>query len=175
MTTKPSTTPRSALHARWAALGPRERLGVGAAALVVLAAVLWTFALAPALAVWREAPARQAALDARAQRMQALAAEAQALRQQPKASREQALRALQQLVQAHAAAVQLSVVDDRATLTLRGLDAAALADLLARARMDARALPVQAQLTRATTAGEPPAPAAPARWNGTLVLSLPAP
>ena len=173
--TKPSTTPWSALQARWGTLRPRERLGVGAAALAVLAAVLWTFALAPALSVWREAPARHAALDERAQRMQALAAEVQALRQQPKASREEALRALQQLVQAHAATVQLSMVDDRATLTLRGLDAATLADLLARSRMDARALPVQAQLTRATPAGEPGAQAAPVRWNGTLVLSLPAP
>lgn len=164
--TKPATVPLWAtLQARWAALRPRERLGLGAAALVLLAAVLWRFALAPALSVWRETPARQAALDERAQRMQTLAAEAQALRQQPKAARAEALRALQQLVQAHAAAVQLSVVDDRATLTLRGLDAADLADLLARSRMDARALPVQAQLTRAV----------PARWSGTLVLSLPAP
>lgn len=173
--TKASMTPWSALQARWAALQGRERLGVGAAVLAVLVFLLWTYALAPALAVWREAPARHAALDERALRMQALAAEAQALRQQPKASREEALRALQQLVLAHAAAVQLSVVDDRATLTLRGLDAAALAELLARTRMDARALLVQAQLTRAPAAAEALAQGAGARWNGTLVLSLPAP
>ena len=79
-------------------------------------------------------------------------------------------------------AAQLNVVGDRATITLKGASADALAQWLAQARSNARATPVEARLTRSATAAAPagqtpvtlgrPVVAMP-RWDGTLVLALP--
>ena len=78
--TAPSSPPRTAaLAARWQALAPREQTLVLAAGGLVLLALLWWLALAPALQTLRTAPARHAALDQQVQRMQPLQAEAQQL------------------------------------------------------------------------------------------------
>src|SRR3989344_959783 len=79
---------------------------------------------------------------------------------------------------------QLNVVGARATVTLKGAPADALAQWLAQARSNARAAPVEARLTRsAAPAGSAPNAPAPVklgnaatampRWDGTLVLALP--
>ena len=76
---------------------------------------------------------------------------------------------------------QLNVVGDRVTVVLKGAPADGLAQWLAQARSNAHASPVEARLVRSAAA---PAPAAAAtlgaapsgapRWDGTLVLALPA-
>jgi general secretion pathway protein M len=60
------------------------------------------------------------------------------------------------------AAAQLVIVGERATLTLKGISAEALAQSLVQARLNARTLPVEAHLVR-NVAGT---------WDGTLVLTL---
>ena len=51
------------LQTRWAALQPREKTLVLASAVLVLAALLWWLALAPALKTLRAAPQQHQALE----------------------------------------------------------------------------------------------------------------
>ena len=180
-----ATTSSTALRARWQALAPREQTLVLAAAGVVGLALLWWVALAPALSTLRTAAPRHAELDAQLQRMQSLQAEAQQLQSAPRAARGDTAAALRAaLTQRLGNTAQLSMVGDRATVTLKGAPADALAQWLAQARSNARAAPIEARLTRSApapaprtanapaTLGSPAAPAMP-RWDGTLVLALP--
>lgn len=176
-------TMNTPLPARWKALAPREQNLILAAGTVVALALLWWLALAPALNTLRTAPARHAALDAQLQRMQNLQAEALQLQAAPRSAPGDAVSSLRNsLTQRLGATAQLSLVGDRATITLQGAPADALAQWLAQARSNALAVPVEARLTRSaaaatptptTTLGNAPAAAAP-RWDGSLVLALPA-
>ena len=165
-----TTAWQEALRARWNLLAARERAGVGMAIALVVLALLWWVALGPAFATLRSAETQHRALDAQLQTMRSLQTEAMALQGQPKLSYDEALRALDASVrQRLGSTAQLSVAGERATLTLKGADPDALARWLTQARVNARALPAEARLTR--SAG---APTAPARWDGSLVLTLPA-
>jgi general secretion pathway protein M len=155
------------LAQRWQALAPREQTLIGAAAAVVVLALLWWVALAPALGVLKTANAQRSALDAQLQQMQALQAQANALQGQAKMNLPDAARALEASVkQRLGAAAQLSVAGSQATLTLKNAPADALAQWLGQARTTAKAVPSQARL-RVNTSN-------PSAWDGTLVLSLPA-
>ncbi|RRD57758.1 type II secretion system protein M [Comamonadaceae bacterium OH2545_COT-014] len=159
------------LSAAWARLDRRERRLTGLAAATVALALLWWLALAPALGTLRQARTERPQLEARWQHMQTLKAEADSLKALPGIRRSEAQRALQDsVVAALGASAQLSVTGDRANLVLKGAPAGALAQWLQDARVNARALPVQARLTR--TPGH--APGASAAWDGTLTLALPA-
>ena len=161
------------LQTRWRALGQREQTLVRRAAMLVGLALLWWVLVAPALRTLQQADAQQRSLVGQLQRMQSLQAQAQALQSQPRISHDDALRALQASVkQGLGSSAQLNVVGDRATVTLRNAPADALAQWLAQARVNARALPSEARLVRNTA--NPADPADPAAWDGTLVLSLPA-
>lgn len=158
------------LRAHWQSLAPREQNLVRAAAALVALALLWWLALAPALQTLRTAPARHSALDAQLQHLQALQAEARQLQGAPRANPDNALRALQTSVTENlGAGARLNVAGDRATLTLQNTPAQALAPWLAQARSNAKSVPQEAHLVRSNDSGA----AAPARWNGTLVLALP--
>jgi len=134
---------------------------------------------------WK-ALARPAALDAQRQRMQSLQAEAQQLRATPATSPGDAVGALRTaLTQRLGNTAQLNVAGDRATVALKGASADALAQWLAQARSNARATPLEARLTRsaapaaAAPTGNAPVtlgstPVAMPRWDGTVVLALPA-
>ncbi|MDO5692499.1 MAG: type II secretion system protein GspM [Pseudomonadota bacterium] len=156
--------------AAWARLDARERRLVALAATVVGLALLWWVGLAPALRTLREAGPQRQALQAQAQQMQQLKTEAEALKALPRMSRDEALRALEASVKQRLRDTgQLSVVGDRANVVLKQTPADALAQWLADARMNARATPVDARLTR----GAGTAPGAPVLWSGSLSLSLP--
>ena len=159
--------------AHWSALAPRERnLALGAAA-VVAAALLWWVGVGPAFGTLRSAQAQQQSLEAQLQRMKSLQAEAQALQSQPRLGHDDAVRALEASVRERlGAGAQLSVTGERASVTLRGTPADVLAAWLTQARINARAVPAEAHLTRSP--GAPAAGAALAAWDGTLVLGLPA-
>lgn len=160
----------AALRAAWAGLAARERRLVGLAAALVGLALLWWLALAPALATLRQAEVQRPLLDAQWQRMQALQAEAAALKASPRMGQDEALRALEALVkQRLGTTAQLSVVGDRANLTLKNTPAADLAGWLAEARLQARAVPLEARLTRAPGV----AAGSTAQWSGSLSLGLP--
>lgn len=171
-----------ALRARWQALAPREQTLVLAGGGLVAFALLWWLAVAPALSTLRTAPARHAELDAQLQRMQGLRAEALQLQSAPRNARGDSVGALRTaLNQRLGNTAQLSVVGDRATVTLKGAPADALAQWLAQARSNARAAPVEVRLARsavpANAAPNAPVLGKPAtaipRWDGTLVLALP--
>jgi general secretion pathway protein M len=162
---------RAALATRWNLLAPRERALVGMAVALLGAALLWWVLLGPALTTLRGAEAQHQALDAQLQAMRRLQSEAMALQNQPKISYDESLRALEASVrQRLGSTAQLSVAGERATLNLKGASPEALARWLTQARVNARALPAEARLTRTSAS----TPAAPERWDGSLVLTLPA-
>jgi general secretion pathway protein M len=150
-----------------AGLQPRERRAVTLALWVVGLGLLWWIAIAPAWSTLSQAPARQARLDAQLSQMRGMAASAQALRganAQPP-SRDTVLRALDQATGELGASGQISVLGERATLTLNNATPEALAQWLQQVRINARLVPVEAKLNR-------PASGAPA-WSGTLMVSGP--
>ncbi len=63
-----------ALRQAWSRLAERERRLVALALAVVLAGLLWSLGMAPALGILRTAPARLAELDRQLQSMQSLQA-----------------------------------------------------------------------------------------------------
>jgi len=177
------------LKARWATLEARERRMVYAAAALVALALLWWIALAPALRTLSAAPAEHARLDAQLQQMATLQARAKALQSQPRLNRDDALRALETSVReglgTSNAQLMASGGDGAATVSLRGAPAPTVAQWLGQARGNAHAVPREVHLTRApasTSASPPPSsPAAkdapktpPVRWDGTVVMALPA-
>ena len=174
------------LQARWDALAGRERLLVLLAAAVVVLAALWWLALAPALATLRAADAQHRLLDAQLQQMRSLQAQATALQAQPRLGGDDAQRTLDALLkQKLGASAQMSVIGDRASVTLKGASADALAQWLTQARINARAVPAEVRLVRGTSPGTATGPGAGAGagaatsggnavWDGTLVLNLPA-
>jgi general secretion pathway protein M len=160
----------NALQTRWAALGAREQRLVIIASVLVCAALLWWVALAPALQTVRLAPAQHAQMDSQLQTMRAMAAEATALRAQRSLSYEESLRNLESSVkQTLGSSATLSVSDTRASLTLKGVNANALAQWLSQARVNARVVPSEARLQRSQAS----TPTNNATWDGTLVLALP--
>jgi general secretion pathway protein M len=132
----------------WRARAPRERLILGAALLAVGAAIVWFIAVQPALVTLREAPAQIDRLDAQLQQMQRLAAESKTLQNPAQISPQQAAAALKAATDQLGEAAQLSVVGDRATLTLKGVSGPALRGWLNEARSAAHARAVEAQLVR---------------------------
>lgn len=154
----------AALRTRWQALPGREKTLVGAAAALVATALVWWVALGPALGVLRSANEQHRALDMQLQRMRGLQQQAQALQAQPKQNHDEALRRLELSVrQKLGTTARTTVVGDRVSVTLTGTPPEVLAQWITQARVDARALPSEARLTR-NAAG---------LWEGTLVLSLP--
>jgi general secretion pathway protein M len=152
------------LRARWNALAAREKVMVAAATAVVTVALVWMIAFQPALSVLRTSEAQHRALDAQLQQMLTLQQQARALIAQPKIGHEEALRLLElSMRQRLGTTGRLAVSGDRATITLTGTPPDGLARWLTQARVDARALPSEARLTR-NAAG---------LWEGTVVLTLP--
>src|SRR3989344_4401967 len=152
-----------ALRARWQALAPREQTLVLAAGGLVAFALLWWLAVAPALSTFRAAPARHAELDSQLQGMQGLRAEAQQLQAAQRNTRGDSVGALRTaLTQRLGNTAQLNVVGDRATVTLKGAPADALAQWLAQARSNTRAAP--------SSRHRKPVPRAPrSAWGWALV------
>ena len=155
------------LPARWNQLAPREKSLLGGALAVIALALVWQLMLSPSLRTLRTAPAHGLALDAQLQHMQSLQAQAKALQKQAPLAYDDAVRALNLATkQTLGSTAQISVVAERANVTLQAARADALAQWLAQARVNARSTPLEARLTRmATPAG--------VTWSGTLVMTLP--
>ncbi len=170
------------LQARWDALAGREQLLLSLATALVVLAVLWWLALAPALATLRAADAQHRLLDAQLQQMRSLQAQATSLQAQPRLAGDDAQRTLDALLkQKLGATAQMSVIGDRASVTLKGASADALAQWLTQARINARAVPTEVRLVRGSVPSAGAGSGAGAGvsgvnavWDGTLVLNLPA-
>lgn len=157
------------LRMAWAGLQARERRLVLLAATVVVLALLWWLAIAPPLGTLKTAAAERDALRLEAAQMQGLAQEARALQALPTLSHDEALRALEQATTQHlAASATLTALGEQAQVQIEGAGADALAQWLAAARSNARAIPVQASLKSMAAEAD-----GPVRWSGTLTLVLP--
>lgn len=155
---------KAALQARWNALAPRERVLVAGAAMLVAGALLWWLALKPALATLRAAEAQHRTLDAQLVRMLRLQAQAQSMQAQPRQTYDEALRQLEQAIRGQlGTTARYSIAAERVTVTLTGTSGQVLAQWLSQVRVNARALPGEARLTRNASGS----------WDGTLVLTLP--
>ena len=147
----------------WRQLKISERRLILAAFWLIFAALLWWLAIAPALKTIKEAPAQHRALDAQLQSMRSLSAEAKNLQSQPKLGLDEAQKALQSAVtQRFGSTAQLNLTGERASLTLKNASPQELALWLTQVRVNARALPTEAKLTRNGDV-----------WDGTMVLTLP--
>lgn len=152
---------------RWNNLAEQERKMLTLVLLVLVGAVLWLKVLAPARTTLRTADAQATALGAQLQHMQGLQAQAQSLQKQPALDWEGAVKALSTATQQTlGATAQISTSTDRATVTLKGASADALAQWLVQARVNARSVPIEARLVRASQDGV-------ATWDGALLMSLP--
>jgi general secretion pathway protein M len=147
----------------WRQLKLSERRLILTATWLIVAALLWWLAIAPALKTLKEAPAQHRALDTQLQNMRTLSAEAKNLQSQPKLGLDDAQKALQSTVtQRFGATAQLNLTGERASLTFKNANAQELALWLTQARVNARALPSEAKLNRQGDV-----------WDGTMVLTLP--
>lgn len=155
----------TAFQSRWRDVSPREQRLLMLALGVVLLALLWWVALAPALQVLKTAPQQHQALETQHQQMQRLQTQALALRAQPLITANEARSALEASLKPLGNSAQMVVQVERVTITLKAVTPEALAQWLATARQNARTVPTQARLTR-NAAGA---------WDGTVVLQLPAP
>lgn len=155
-------TLRSMTLARWRQISAREQRLVTVAMLLILVALLWWVALAPALGTLRAAPAQHRVLDAQLQQMQRLQAQAAAIQAQPALSQDDARRLLEASIKPLAASAELMVAGERVTVTFKGAAPDALAAWLTQVRQNAHAVPAEARLQR-NVAGT---------WDGTLVLKL---
>ena len=151
------------LRTRWQAASRREQRSLMLAGGVVVLALLWWLALAPALAVWRTAPAQHLRLQAQLQHMQALQAQARALQALPTLNALASRRALEESLKSLGADARMTVQMDHLSVTLKGVPAQALAQWLSSSRQNAHLVPSEVHLTRAADA-----------WDGSVVFTLPA-
>lgn len=152
------------LRARWALLAPREQALVAGALTLVLLALLWWVALAPALATLRSAAAQHRTLDAQLQHMRRLQAQAKMMQSQPRQNNAEAMRQLEAAIRQHlGVSARYAIAGERVTITLNNTPAPGLAQWLSQVRTNARAIPGEARLTRNPGGG----------WDGTLVVTLP--
>jgi general secretion pathway protein M len=157
-------TAQALLRARWEALGAREKLLTASAGALIVFAIVWLVLLGPALATLRSAEVQRRTLDQQLLHMQALQAQAQLLQAQPPQNHDDAVRLLELSVrQRLGTSARILIAGDRANVTLTGTSPDALAQWLSQARINARALPGEARISR-NAAG---------LWEGTLVLALP--
>lgn len=139
---------REQAAAAWNARTRRERQSLVIVAAVLGLFVAWSVGVQPALRTLRTAPAQLDQLDAQLQQMQRLAQESRELRAATPVSAAQAAVALKAATERLGAAGKITLLGDRATLTLDGVQAEALRAWLNEARSAARARPVEAQLVR---------------------------
>ena len=151
-----------ALMARWNVLARREQQAVLMALTLVLGALLWWVALAPALSTLRSAPQQLRLLETQLEQMQRLQQQAKTFQAQPVLTLAESRRLLEASVKTLGPNAQLTVVGERVTLTLKGASADAVAQWLTQARLTARVSPTEARLVR-NAAGT---------WDGAMVLIL---
>lgn len=158
----------NALRSLWQARSMRERRLLLLAAALLALALLWSWALAPALQTWRNAPQRQAELDRQSRQMLQWQAQARQLHNPSRLTRAQAQAQLQASSAALlGAGAQLSLQGDQLRVQLQAASADGLARWLAQAREQAQALPQSAQLEQLGTDPHD------VRWRGQLLLRLP--
>jgi general secretion pathway protein M len=155
-------------------LPPKDRQRLLALALVLLALILWTWQISPALKTLRDMPAQLAQLQDQTQQLKLMQAQAQALQKSPRVQAKDARTLLQKVATENLDnGARLNIEGSRATLTISRVSAESLAQFLALARTQAQALPIEAQLQKFTDVGATKTNTPADLWRGTLILSLP--
>ena len=155
------------VKATWAAASTTQRRLSGAALALALLAWLWWTALSPALNTLRSASTQHQALDAQLLTLRALALETASLQAMPRVKNTESVGALDQLLrQDLGLQAKLSVVGERATVTLKDLPPDTLVRWLVQTRQTARVKPAELHLTLN---------AQRTAWDGSVVLLLPPP
>ena len=155
-------------------LPPKDRQRLLALALVLLALILWTWQISPALKTLRNMPAQLAQLQDQTQQLKLMQAQAQALQKSPRVQAKDARTLLQKVATENLDnGARLNIEGSRATLTISRVSAESLAQFLALARTQAQALPIEAQLQKFTDVGATKTNTPADLWRGTLILSLP--
>jgi general secretion pathway protein M len=152
---------RTQAQGLWKGLAPRERRGLSIAVAVLAVFAVWSLFVQPAWRTLQTAPAQLDRLESEFQRMQRLAAEAQELRGAAPVLPDQAAAALQAATARLGDGAKLSLIGDRATVTLTGTAPDALRAWLGEVRSAARARPVEAQLSQSGSG-----------YSGTLTVTL---
>ena len=152
----------------------KDRQRLLALGLVLLALMLWTWQISPALKTLRDMPAQLAQLQDQTQKLKLMQAQAHALQKSPRVQAKDARTLLQKVATDHLGnGARINIEGTRATLTLSRVSAESLAQFLALARTQAQALPIEAQLQKFTDAGATKTNTPTDLWRGTLILSLP--
>lgn len=157
----------SSMQNIWQSLALRERLMLAAVLLAVGLLLLWLL-LRPAVHTWQTAPAAQAQLEQQMGQLQGLAEQAQQLKDAPSLAFDAAYQALNSSVRNYLpSSSQVQLLGDEVTVSLSDVPAHSLAQWLAAARNNAKAVPISMQLeaVQADTSG--------ARWSGKVRLRLP--
>ena len=163
-----SNSAMKSLQSRWLDLPQRDKNGSVFAALLLLGFVLWTLLISPAISTIRESGAQARSFDAQLTKMRAMQQQAVAIQKQPPQKYDDAVRTLTAATnKLLGASAKLVVTGDRANITLQDTPADGLAQWLIDARLSAKSVPVDVRLTRSLQAGA-------VRWNGVVVMSLPA-
>lgn len=156
------------------ALPQKDRQRLVALGLVLLALMLWTWNLSPALKTLREVPLQLTQLQDQTQKLKLMQAQAQAFQKSPRLpTREAGLLLQKAAAETLASGARLNIEGTRATLTLSSVSAESLAQFLAVVRTQAQVLPVEAHLQKFSDPAATQKTAAPELWRGTMVLSLP--
>jgi general secretion pathway protein M len=167
MNTSLQATLRTAVaqgQTRWAQVSPREQRLVRAALALIALALVWWVALGPALATLRSAQSQGPQLRAQLQDMLRLQAQAQMLQALPAAQAQDNKSELEAALPTLGNAARMSMTGDRATVTLEGSSADALAQWLTQARLNAHARPLELRLSQSQ-----------GLWKGSIVLQVATP
>ena len=154
------------------ALPKKDRQRLGGLAAVLMALMLWTWNLAPALKTLREVPLQLSQLDAQTQQLKAMQAQAQTLQKSPRIKPNEATSLLQKAAsEVLGNGARLNIEGSRATLTLSGVSADSLAQFVALARTQSQAMPIEAHLQKFSASGSA-SKDSKELWRGALILSL---
>ena len=152
---------RQQLRARYAKLDTRERQMVIVIGIAVAFLLVWLVLVRPAWNTLDTAPALRAQADAQLLQMQAISTEARQLRALPPVQQSVAEQVLKAATDDLGGKAKLSVQNDRAVLSVTGINGEDLRKWLIQARGGARARPIEANLVRAGDG-----------YNGTLVVAM---
>lgn len=150
------------VQARWAQASVREQRLLSATVALLALALVWFVALRPALTTLRTAQTQGPLLRTQLQSMLQLQAQAQLLQTQAQAPAAQPKEVLASALGTLGPTASLSLQGERATVTLEGSSADALAQWLTEVRLNMHARPVELHLSQSQ-----------GLWSGSVVLQLP--
>lgn len=169
------------LSAKWQSLQKRERTLVAVATSVVVLALVWLVAIAPAWRVYTSYASSSQALERQVQQMQAMrqyALQMQAELASSTAGGSASPTAMAKAIETSAQRLlgtktPIPLVGDRVTVRFQNVAAPQLLQWLQQVRESTRAQAAQVQLNRVANGAPAAGVANTAAWSGQVVLALP--